>query len=237
MIHNILPTIFRYLFESNKWLDSENGEHAQLILPAATTSNDENAAVLFKKNMSKQFFDEHLWVSVGVRKSPTGFTRSQRLGCCLAILFLTMIANAMWYTTDTKRDNVQAVYIGPLSFTVHELYTSVVSSLTVLPPIVLITLFFTKSAKQATAEDTNSNNSNNIENKRRKNELPYWSVYIGWVLVFLSVALAAFFTILYSIQWGLEISSAWLTSFLLSFIQSIILLQPLQVCSSSVDMR
>lgn len=177
----------------------------------------------------KQFFDEHLWVSVGVRKSPTGFTRSQRLGCCLAILFLTMIANAMWYKTDTKRDNVQAINLGPLSFTVHELYTSIVSSLTVLPPIVLITLFFTKSAKKDTAREENSNNSSNRRNRRKQNELPYWSVYIGWVVVFLAVAVAAFFTILYSMQWGVEVSTAWLASFLLSFVQSVILLQPLQV--------
>ena len=59
--------------------------------------------------------------------------------------------------------------------------------------------------------------------------LPWWCVIIAWTLVALSTAGAAFFTILYSLQWGQEKSTAWLTTFLLSFFQSVVLIQPLKV--------
>ena len=39
---------------------------------------------------------------------------------------------------------------------------------------------------------------------------------------------SAFFTILYSFEWGGEKSTAWLTAFLLSFLESVILIQPLK---------
>ena len=59
--------------------------------------------------------------------------------------------------------------------------------------------------------------------------LPWWCIIIAWVLVALSTAGAAFFTILYSFEWGQEKSTAWLTSFLLSFFESVVLIQPLKV--------
>jgi polycystin 1L2 len=59
--------------------------------------------------------------------------------------------------------------------------------------------------------------------------MPYWFIYIAWILVFLSVTASAFFTILYSLEWGNEKSVMWLTSFIVSFLQSILLLQPMKV--------
>ena len=43
------------------------------------------------------------------------------------------------------------------------------------------------------------------------------------------MTVSAFFTILYSFEWGREKSTAWLTSFLLSFAESVILIQPVKV--------
>ena len=67
------------------------------------------------------------------------------------------------------------------------------------------------------------------ENEDTSRTFPWWCVIIAWVLVALSTAGAAFFTILYSFQWGQEKSTAWLTTFLLSFFQSVVLIQPLKV--------
>lgn len=88
---------------------------------------------------------------------------------------------------------------------------------------------------------SNFNNSNNNSDKaaltvtrvravRGKGQLPYWFVYIGWVLVFLAIFVSGFFTILYSMQWGKTTSTDWLTAFLLSFVQSAVLIQPIKVC-------
>lgn len=59
--------------------------------------------------------------------------------------------------------------------------------------------------------------------------LPWWCVYVAWCLVFLLVATSGFFTILYSFEWGREKSLSWLISFLFSFFESILLVQPIKV--------
>ncbi|CAG5132503.1 unnamed protein product, partial [Candidula unifasciata] len=46
---------------------------------------------------------------------------------------------------------------------------------------------------------------------------------------FLSIVVSGFFTILYSMEWGRDKSNQWLTTFLLSFFQSVIVVQPLKV--------
>ncbi|XP_070533290.1 polycystin-1-like protein 2 isoform X1 [Ptychodera flava] len=65
--------------------------------------------------------------------------------------------------------------------------------------------------------------------KKKTIYLPHWCVYIAWILVFLSVVVSAFFTILYSLEWGNEKSVQWLLSFVISFLQSVFLLQPVKV--------
>jgi hypothetical protein len=65
--------------------------------------------------------------------------------------------------------------------------------------------------------------------KKKVTLLPYWCAYIAWALVGLSVGLSGFFTLLYSFEWGREKSSQWLTAFMLSFLQSVLLIQPIKV--------
>lgn len=64
----------------------------------------------------------------------------------------------------------------------------------------------------------------------RKLTLPHWCVYIAWFLVFLTSAVSATLTFLYSIEWGKEKSIAWLTSMLLAIVESVSLIQPAKVC-------
>lgn len=130
------------------------------------------------------------------------------------------------------------------------------SSLILLPPLILITLLFAKAGpspqkqKQSirptenvtsTNSNTNSNNNNDGRRQRwvwgqrsnnkqkKKRHWPYWCRYIAWCLTALAIAAAAFFTILYSFEFGGEKSRAWLVAFFLSFFQSVLLLQPVKV--------
>ena len=127
-----------------------------------------------------------------------------------------------------------AIHLGPISFTTHELYTSFMSSLMVLPPVLLISVLFAKSnVKLLEDGNTNTNNSNRHGQKnhtKRKGKLPYWCIYIAYLLVVLSVVASGFFTILYAMEWGHDTANAWLTAFVLSFFQSVLLLQPAKVC-------
>ena len=46
---------------------------------------------------------------------------------------------------------------------------------------------------------------------------------------FLSITASGFFTILYSMEWGAEKANEWLITFLMSFFQNVIVIQPVKV--------
>jgi hypothetical protein len=168
-----------------------------------------------------------------------------------------MITNAMFYKGVDETTEAQAgvITIGPLAISVNELINSIKASLIVIPPILFITVFFTKSnpSRNKVKVDPDkkimdayagyhskkqmSQSENNLihtstklyELEKKRYPLPWWCVWLGWFLVFLSVAASAFFTILYSFQWGGVKSRAWLVAFFLSFFESVILIQPLKV--------
>ena len=204
-----------------------------------------------RNNLSRKFFDDHLWLSVAYRKSRSKFTRAQRLSCCVALLYLTMIANAMWYKApDEQQGATQALNLGPITISVAMLAASIYSSLVVVPPILLITFLFRKSREKSLQNEDElteenvaklyhdyyygkntpeSSKEDHDQKKKRAFSLPYWCIIFGWVLVFLSIAAAAFFTILYSFQWGGVKSTGWLIAFVLSFFESVLIIQPAKV--------
>ena len=59
--------------------------------------------------------------------------------------------------------------------------------------------------------------------------LPHWVIYIAYVLIFVASGTAAFFVILYGFQFGKEKSDNWMTSMMLSFWQSVLVIQPVKV--------
>ena len=249
-----------YLFKCDKWLalDEDDGR-IERVLRVTSEDDPPSSDTLLSSNVSKSFWNDHLWLSIGYRKSRSGFTRVQRLSCCLAILFLTMVTNAMFYGTGSDDTAQSAFTIGPFSVTIQQLYTSIASSVIIVPPIIVITAFFSKSAlkkneqkhesqqkqpsdasssqsdasgSQSDASGSQSNASGSQSDGKRSNhakKLPYWCNYIAWLLVALCIACGAFFTILYALQWGKKKSEAWLLTFVLSFGQSLLVIQPLKV--------
>ena len=149
-----------------------------------------------------------------------------------------MVTNAMFYATGGEGSEQSAFSLGPISLTIQQLYTSIASSVIIVPPIVLITTFFSKSKPKASEkkqemqeqESTESGSSSEIQKKKKTaKKLPYWCNYVAWVLVFLCIACGAFFTILYALQWGKKKSEAWLLTFVFSFFQLLLLVQPIKV--------
>ncbi|CAD5126282.1 DgyrCDS14438 [Dimorphilus gyrociliatus] len=196
-----------YNFDCNQWLSHIHGDgHVERILMATKNDMTPDMNELFKRNFYRRMADDHLWISVGARRTKSKFTRLQRLGVCFVALFLSMIASCMFYKDSSEEANQRAgLTLGPFSFTVRELYVGLASSAVVFPGLVLITLLF--NAK-----------------KWRKYTVP-----IGWCVAAIAALTAAFFTILYSIQWGKEKSLQWLLSFTMSFVYSIMLIQPVKV--------
>lgn len=233
----------RYTFFCRDWLAVEEGDgKIDRVLAVAGQDQLEDPANNFGTHTKRSLTDQHVWLSVVYRPLPSQFTRVQRLSCCLALLFLAMISNAMWYRTDEKRETTTTITLGPITFTFHELYVSVMSSLTIMPATIAIMFLFRNSRPKPKKKKPEpvvilsdgrrkiKREKPNVSRRTKKRKpLPHWCIYIAWVLLVLSVVASAFFTILYSFEWGGEKSAQWLTSFLLSIVETILLMDPMKV--------
>ena len=65
--------------------------------------------------------------------------------------------------------------------------------------------------------------------KLRHARLPYFFVYVAWFLVFALSVSAAVMVILYGMTFGNGKSLQWLASTVVSFIQDVLITQPLKV--------
>ncbi|XP_076018063.1 polycystin-1-like protein 2 [Genypterus blacodes] len=64
--------------------------------------------------------------------------------------------------------------------------------------------------------------------------LPWWFVFVGWLLVLATSCVAGYFTMLYGLKFGKERSISWLVSMVISFFQSLLVIQPLKVICLAV---
>ncbi|XP_062869468.1 polycystin-1-like protein 2 [Trichomycterus rosablanca] len=76
------------------------------------------------------------------------------------------------------------------------------------------------------------------DNKGKKkccaNGLPWWFVFVGWILVLASSGVSAYFTMMYGLTYGKERSINWLISISVSFFESLFVTQPLKVLGFAV---
>ncbi|XP_048582698.1 polycystic kidney disease and receptor for egg jelly-related protein [Nematostella vectensis] len=65
--------------------------------------------------------------------------------------------------------------------------------------------------------------------KKKKKQLPYWFLYIAWVVCGLTCFTCSFFVVLYGLQFGHDKSAQWISSMLVSFFQDVLVSQPIKV--------
>ncbi|OWF51801.1 Polycystic kidney disease protein 1-like 2 [Mizuhopecten yessoensis] len=239
-----LQSMERFTFVCNRWLslDEEDGS-TQCALPVSDKEDLDSFGYHFRDNSRHSTTDGHLWLSIFIRPEDSNFTRVQRLSCCLALLFLAMIASAMFYKTDSGQNQVA---FGPLKFSLTSLYISFMSIVISAIPVFLISILFQKSKKKSIIEEMDKKTITKFANlpdiaqvdeySRRKSigdekvfMLPYWCVYVAWGLAVCSVLMSGFFVMLYSMEWGKTKSEEWLLCFLLSFVESILITDPIKV--------
>ena len=138
--------ISRSYFICNNWLAVEKGDGlVDRIIPLASEKELKSFAHLFTQSVKKKFSDGHLWFSVFSRPVRSNFTRFQRVSCCISLLFCTMISNAMFYQQETRTTSNSAgtlLTIGPITFTLTQLWVSFIGTLIVLPiNLIIVTLF------------------------------------------------------------------------------------------------
>jgi len=283
-----LQTGEKFFFLCDRWLAVEEDDGmVERVIPVAGMRELTAFKHLFGSSLRKKLTNDHLWVSIVKRPTKSNFTRVQRVSTCVALLFLTMITNCMFFKAEENMENPPtALKIGPFSFTLQTVFVAVVTTLIVFPPSILIVSIFRKARpkknkvthtnvvpsrksnkyKWKSLEGTALLSSSNIQlhqrsryqnfkeklhlmmtsdkkakyddgpvedpglkKKKKPMTFPWWSIYIGWVVCLLAIFVSAFFTVLYSMQWGREKSLDWLATFLLSFFQSAVVVQPFKV--------
>lgn len=144
-----LQTNEKSCFVCNHWLAVEKGDGlTDRVLSIACNKDMTRFKHLFTQSVKKKFTDNHLWVSVFSRPNKSHFTRLQRISCCMSVLFCTMIANAMFYKAEPS--SVQPlVKLGPIKFTMAQLFTSIIGSLIVIPVNLIVVTLFRKSKLKA----------------------------------------------------------------------------------------
>ncbi|MEQ2239228.1 hypothetical protein ILYODFUR_002316, partial [Ilyodon furcidens] len=71
--------------------------------------------------------------------------------------------------------------------------------------------------------------SSSAEKKRYQGGLPWWFVFVGWILVIATSTVSGYFTMMYGLTYGKDQSINWLISMVVSFFESLFITQPLKV--------
>lgn len=222
------------------------------VLPVSTKENVHSFKALMNANTQMNITDHHLWVSLLLRPNISRFSRVQRLTTLMVLLLLVMISNAMFFQSSTEDSSSFQMELGFIRFSLSTLYVSIIGVIITTPPILFVIIAFRKSKiRQKRHTDSTiitkdgKNNSAKYDVSKSNcilqelNEgimfadnnlnLPFWFVYLAWITLVLAAAACAFFLLLYSMEWGKEKSEEWVTSFLLSFLESILFVDPLKV--------
>ncbi|KAK7075316.1 hypothetical protein SK128_002080, partial [Halocaridina rubra] len=81
-------------------------------------------------------------------------------------------------------------------------------------------------------EDKEPKDPKIVIEKKRKNKkftLPWWFIFIAWLLVLACIAVSVFFLLMYGIMFGNSKATKWITSLIISFFSSVLFIQPLKI--------
>ena len=325
-----------FVFMCNRWLAVEFDD-GQVVRSLSCSKQDDLKSFnhLFYNITQKGIKDNHLWFSVFERPKLSNFTTVQRLSCCLALLYCTMLANAMFYQLhDEESDTTATVNLGSINLSARQVYIGIISGLIIFPINLAIAGLFRnvrpkirkeKNGKQTKVEnrrtekrtnaykgdfkdivqwyrtqdadddeirsgnaavglppvetvdmgektaawlsrsldsfdsqtyfaDLNQNEwqeagsnfevseecsvevqinekfgSASVSVKEKKQKLPHWFIYIGWLGMIAVTFVSAFFVTFYGFQFGKEKATKWLISLVISFLQDVLISQPIKV--------
>lgn len=66
--------------------------------------------------------------------------------------------------------------------------------------------------------------------QKQKNPLPHWLTYLAYFICIGLSVVCGFFVILYGFQFGSSKADQWMLSMILSFLESVFIIQPVKVC-------
>eukprot|EP00058_Branchiostoma_floridae_P006896 XP_002592384.1 hypothetical protein BRAFLDRAFT_67248 [Branchiostoma floridae] len=135
-----------------------------------------------------------------------------------------MVGSAMWYGVKLGAQDVTMFDAGVITLRLSELIGTAATSFTVFLPVyvILVPMF----RKQPALEDQIPSGVMKMPTSQTTRRFPYKTV--AWILAILASVCSSFFVIVYSLQFGAGRSQAWLKDFVLTFLFSTFLLEPVQ---------
>ncbi|KAJ8317995.1 hypothetical protein KUTeg_003086 [Tegillarca granosa] len=237
-----LQTNQRYIFMCDQWLALDHGDGlVERTVPVYASTEDSGFGTMFSEHARYNVTENHLWLSMFMRPERSNFTRVQRLTCIVSMLFLAMITNAMFFEGSSTNTEQSAVNMGSMRLSLRTIYVSAISIIITTIPVALVGIIFRKIRPKATKtqhrqkmymEQIKVNHPDLRHLTDRKNKkcmLPHWMIFVAWIIVVLSILASGFFLILYSMEWGKSVSEEWLCSFVLSFSESLLFVDPFKV--------
>ncbi|PFX12506.1 location of vulva defective 1-like [Stylophora pistillata] len=230
-----METIQKWDFFHHNWLALHKGTGSlKATIKSADPGNEGRSfKTLFHTVFLGYLAEHHLWASVITRPPRNQFTRVQRTSCCLCLLYLAMVCNAVFY--HVTRVPYESIQIGPLQMSLRQLVIGIQSSLIIAPLSLIITALFRyrkmERPKQRVVYETGENsNVDPIEKTGlRWCLLPHSFLFLAWLLCLSATFVSATITVFYSLQWGKQTADRWLASVVVSSVQDVFVWQPTKV--------
>ncbi len=131
IVHD-LQTRKKNYFLCQKWLACEKGDgQISRVLPLAGQKQKTELKYLLSKQTKQKISDGHMWLSIFARPVQSSFTRLERVTCCFVLLYVSMLANIIYYggTQDAKNGGLE---IGPFFVTPEQVFISIFKYLKIL---------------------------------------------------------------------------------------------------------
>ena len=167
--------------------------------------------ILFPQFVKHKLIDDVLLFSLCLRPTYDAYTRTQRLYTLAAVLAVTMLTSAMWYSTD-KEDAKYGVPFGPIIINYKQIITGFVAACSSLPPILLIVFCF-RNYRERNSNYSNQNSSVFLHDRKF---LPWYFCVLTWIFVLCIIIACGFIIFMYSLQWGGTVANEWLLSLFFS---------------------
>ena len=182
---------------------------------------------IFTTKAAEDLSDQHLWLSVALKRPHDSFTRVQRVTCCMALLFTTMLTSAMFF--QLGNDSKYLWKIGSLVIDYKGIIIGIQSGLIAIPINAVIVALFRHTESFANYKKRRELRRLNGETAKRQRPLPCGFIFLAWFLSVSAILSSAVVVLFYSMQWGNAKSKQFVLSVFTGFFQSAFVIQPLKL--------
>ena len=223
-----LMTNKRYSFICERWLATELEDGLiDRSIPVASSDDQTTFSHLFTTKTAQDFSDQHLWLSIVLKRPHDSFTRVQRVTSCMAVLCTTMLTSAMFF--QIGGDNKYLWKIGSLTIDYKGIIIGIQSAFIILPVNGAIIELFRSSESIANYKKRKEIKKLHGGIAKRKQFFPCGFIFVAWFVSVLAIVASMVVVLFYSMQWGNAKSQQFLLSVFSGFFQSAFIIQPLKL--------